>query len=143
MSQMSQRTVTATRPVSQLRADARGVYILWYRDLLRWWRDRQRILPSLVQPVLYLFVFGVGLGSALGGGLPSRGPGAVAVGKALGGSTVALLQASLLLLLSPLVGVWLSPLALLQTLALLFLLAFVLSSIGVAVASRMRTLEGF
>ncbi len=36
------------------------------RDLPRWWRDRQRFLPSLFQPILYLFVFGVGLGSALG-----------------------------------------------------------------------------
>src|SRR5256885_9714241 len=58
-------------------ADARGVYIIWYRDLLRWWRDRQRILPSVVPPILYLFVFGVGLGSALGGG---RGAGASAPG---------------------------------------------------------------
>src|SRR5256885_16086845 len=53
-------------------ADLRGVYIIWYRDLLRWWRDRQRILPSLIQPILYLFVFGVGLGSAIGGRRPRR-----------------------------------------------------------------------
>src|SRR5436853_5398951 len=52
---------------SPIVADLRGIYIIWYRDLLRWWRDRQRILPSLIQPILYLFVFGVGLGSAIGG----------------------------------------------------------------------------
>ena len=34
----------------------------------RYWRDRARILPGLVQPLLYLFVFGLGLGSAIGGG---------------------------------------------------------------------------
>ena len=55
-----------------MRATLRGVYIIWYRDLLRWWRDRQRILPSLVQPILYLFVFGVGLSSAMGGGADPR-----------------------------------------------------------------------
>lgn len=187
------------RMAARLRGDLRGVAILWYRDLLRWWRDRQRILPSLVQPLLYLFVFGVGLSSAMGGGLGARGeagaasaralglsyttfmyPGvlamsvlftaifsamsivwdrefgflkeiqvaplsrtAVAVGKTLGGSTVAMLQASLLLLAAPLVGVSLSPLVVLEMLGLLFLLAFALSSLGVAIASRMRTMEGF
>src|SRR5436853_1665056 len=57
---------------SPIVADLRGIYIIWYRDLLRWWRDRQRILPSVVQPILYLFVFGVGLGSAIGGALGSQ-----------------------------------------------------------------------
>ena len=171
----------------------RGVYIIWYRDLLRWWRDRQRILPSLIQPVLYLFVFGVGLGSAIGGGGGGRIGGvgdvgyttfmypgvlamsvlftaifssmsimwdrefgflkeiqvapisraAVAVGKALGGSTVAMLQASLLLIFAPLVGVSLSLVMVLQLLGLMFLLAFALSGLGVAIASRMRSMEGF
>jgi ABC-2 type transport system permease protein len=68
---------------------------------------------------------------------------AVAVGKALGGSTVAMLQASLLLIVSPLVGVALNPLLVLQILGLLFLLAFALSAFGVAIASRMRSMEGF
>jgi ABC-2 type transport system permease protein len=183
-----------TRRRSGLVADLRGVYIIWYRDLLRWWRDRQRILPSVVQPILYLFVFGVGLGSAIGGGLGGRSgadalgvnyttfmyPGvlamsvlftaifssmsivwdrefgflkeiqvapirraSVAVGKALGGSTVAMLQASLLLLVAPLAGVALTPLLVLQILGLMFLLAFALSSVGVAIASRMKSMEGF
>jgi ABC-2 type transport system permease protein len=181
----------ARRPAFVLQL--RGVYIIWYRDLLRWWRDRQRILPSLIQPVLYLFVFGVGLGSAIGGGLGGRFGGAVdvgyttfmypgvlamsvlftaifssmsimwdrefgflkeiqvapisrpavAVGKALGGSTVAMLQASLLLVFAPLVGVSLSPLMVVQLLGLMFLLAFALSGLGVAIASRMRSMEGF
>jgi len=173
--------------------ELRGVYIIWYRDLLRWWRDRARILPSLVQPILYLFVFGLGLGSAIGSGaggrfgsLPGVGymtfmyPGvlamsvlftsifasmsimwdrefgflkeiqvapisraSVAIGKALGGSTVSMLQASLLLLVAPLVGVALSVGMVLQVLGLMFLLAFALSSLGVAIASRMRSMEGF
>lgn len=68
---------------------------------------------------------------------------AVAVGKALGGSTQALLQASLLLVLAPLVGVAVAPAMLLEVLGLLFLLSFALASLGVAIASRMRTMEGF
>jgi ABC-2 type transport system permease protein len=173
--------------------ELRGVYIIWYRDVLRWWRDRQRILPSIVQPILYLFVFGVGLGSAIGGGQGGQLGGvsgvgyttfmfpgvlamsvlftsifssmsimwdrefgflkeiqvapisrsAVAVGKALGGSTIAMLQGALLLVFAPLVGVTLTPLSVLQMLGLMFLLAFGLSSMGVAIASRMRSMEGF
>ena len=187
-----QLQTAAPRRRPRLLADLRGVYIIWYRDLLRWWRDRQRIVPSAVQPILYLFVFGVGLGSAISGGRGSGAgalgvsyttfmyPGvlgmsvlftsifsamsivwdrefgflkeiqvapisrpAVAVGKALGGSTVAMLQASLLLIVSPLVGVALNPLLVLQILGLLFLLAFALSSVGVAIASRLKSMEGF
>src|SRR5438067_11817126 len=64
-----QHVFTARGQRSRVIADLRGVYIIWFRDVLRWWRDRQRILPSIVQPILYLFVFGVGLGSAIGGGI--------------------------------------------------------------------------
>ena len=60
----------------------------------------------------------------------------------LGGSTVAVIQSAVLLVLAPFVGVALSP-ALLEALGLMFLLAFALSSLGVAIASRMRTMEGF
>ncbi len=196
---LGQLRVGTPRPRSRAIADLRGVYIIWRRDLLRWWRDRQRILPSLVQPILYLFVFGVGLGSAISGGANPRAaagsssagllgvsyttfmyPGvlamsvlftsifsamsivwdrefgflkeiqvapisrpAVAVGKALGGSTVAMLQASLLLVLAPFVGVALNPLLVLELIGMMFLLAFTLSGFGVALASRMRTMEGF
>jgi ABC-2 type transport system permease protein len=45
---------------------AQAVYIIWYRDLIRFWRDRVRLAASLAQPLLYLLIFGVGLSSALG-----------------------------------------------------------------------------
>jgi ABC-2 type transport system permease protein len=67
----------------------------------------------------------------------------VAIGKALGGSSVALLQGVLLLVVAPLVGVSLTPVMVLQLVGLMFLLAFALSSLGVAIASRMRSMEGF
>jgi ABC-2 type transport system permease protein len=51
-----------------------AVYIIWYRDLLRYWRDRTRLVTSLAQPLLYLLIFGVGLSSSLGrGGLGGNG----------------------------------------------------------------------
>jgi len=43
-----------------------GVYVIWYRDLLRFWRDRMRMIGSLAMPLLFLFVFGSGLGGMMG-----------------------------------------------------------------------------
>src|SRR5437867_844670 len=53
---------------STLGASLRAVYIIWYRDVLRYSRDRFRLIASLSQPLLYLVIFGTGLGSALGSG---------------------------------------------------------------------------
>ena len=44
-------------------------YTIWYRDVLRFFRDRVRIIAALGQPLLYLFVFGTGLSSAMSGGV--------------------------------------------------------------------------
>ncbi len=68
---------------------------------------------------------------------------AVALGKDLGGSTVALLQGMILLLFAPLVGVSLTPLKVIQMVAVMALTAFSLTSLGILVAARMRTMEGF
>ena len=48
-------------------ATLRAVYIIWYRDVLRYYRDRWRLLASLAQPLLFLLVFGTGLSSSLRG----------------------------------------------------------------------------
>ena len=40
----------------------RAIYILWLRELKRYWRSKARIVTSLVQPLLYLLVLGFGLG---------------------------------------------------------------------------------
>jgi len=44
----------------------RSVYIIWYREILRWWRDRARIVGSFAMPILMLFIFGSGLSPAMG-----------------------------------------------------------------------------
>lgn len=44
----------------------RGMYTIWYRDVLRFWHDRMRMVGSLTFPLLFLFVFGGGLSSRLG-----------------------------------------------------------------------------
>ena len=191
-SSLAAEGAAARRRSSRLSSTLRGIYIVWYRDLLRFWRDRPRILIALAQPILYLIVFGVGLGSSLGGSLgATRGGGAVsygqfvypgvigmavlfaalfgavsivwdrefgflkeilvapidrsavAIGKALGGATQAVLQGAILLLLAPLIGVKLSVGLVLLLIPFVFVLAFALSSLGVALASRMKSMQGF
>ena len=44
-----------------LAADLRGVRVVWRRELIRFGRDRTRIITSLVQPVLFLLILGEGL----------------------------------------------------------------------------------
>jgi ABC-2 type transport system permease protein len=64
----------------------RAAGVVWKRDLLRFWTDRGRLVSSFMQPLLFLFVLGKGLGAALGS---SRGgvnystfifPGTIATG---------------------------------------------------------------
>jgi ABC-2 type transport system permease protein len=181
----------AVEPVDTRLASVRAIYIIWYRDILRYWRDRWRLVASLAQPLLFLVVFGSGLSSALGRGtlfgsatgftyIQFMYPGiigmailftaifgamsivwdrefgflkevlvapidrsAVAIGKALGSTTQAMIQGLILLVLAPFVGVKLSPLTVLELIPLAAILAFGLSSFGVALASMMKSLQGF
>jgi ABC-2 type transport system permease protein len=178
-------------PVDTRMASLRAVYIIWYRDILRYYRDRWRLVASLAQPLLFLVVFGSGLSSSLGGGSvfgSTRGfsyvqfmyPGiigmsilftaifgamsivwdrefgflkevlvapidrwAVAIGKALGGTTQAMIQGLIILVLAPFVGVKLNVITVLEIIPLAAVLAFGLASFGVALASIMKSLQGF
>jgi ABC-2 type transport system permease protein len=178
-------------PVDTRMASLRAIYIIWYRDILRFWRDRWRLLASLAQPLLFLIVFGSGLSSSLQGSSSFGATGglsyiqfmypgiigmailftsifgamsivwdrefgflkevlvapidryAVAIGKALGGTTQAMIQGLILLVLAPFVGVKLSVLTVLTMIPLAAVLAFGLSSFGVALASSMKSMQGF
>jgi ABC-2 type transport system permease protein len=48
-------------PAGGIRADLRAIKVVWQRELIRFSRDRLRIVTSLLQPVLFLFVLGGGL----------------------------------------------------------------------------------
>jgi ABC-2 type transport system permease protein len=48
-------------PARSLAGDLRAIKIVWQRELIRFSRDRMRILTSLLQPLLFLFVLGSGL----------------------------------------------------------------------------------
>ena len=164
----------------------RGIYTIWYRDILRFWHDRLRLIGSVTFPLLFLFVFGSGLGARMG----TLGPGvdftqfifpgiigmtvlmssfmagvsvvwdrefgflkevlvapisraSVAMGKTLGAATIALLQGIIILLFAPLIGVSLSIWTVLALLPLMFLLAVSLGSLGILLATRIRSMEAF
>jgi ABC-2 type transport system permease protein len=48
-------------PARSARSELRAIKVVWKRELIRFSRDRLRILTSLVQPFLFLFVLGTGL----------------------------------------------------------------------------------
>jgi ABC-2 type transport system permease protein len=47
--------------------ELRGFYTLWLREVKRYLRDRTRIVSSFFQPVLWLVVFGIGIGASMRG----------------------------------------------------------------------------
>src|SRR5262245_46085998 len=68
---------------------------------------------------------------------------AVAVGKILGGATVAMIQSMILILLAPIVGVSLSAGIFLELLLFAFLISFAITSLGMIIAVRMQSMQGF
>jgi ABC-2 type transport system permease protein len=48
-------------PTRSARGELRAIKVVWQRELIRFRRDRLRILTSLMQPFLFLFVLGTGL----------------------------------------------------------------------------------
>jgi len=48
----------------------RGIFAIVVLDLKRFWLDRARLIAGLIQPLLYLFVLGAGIGAStkMGGG---------------------------------------------------------------------------
>ena len=53
--------------------ELRGFYTLWLREVKRYLRDRTRIVSSFVQPLLWLVIFGVGIGASLRDAAPIPG----------------------------------------------------------------------
>ncbi len=171
----------------QIWRNLKGAFTIWYRDVLRYVRDRARLVTSLAQPLLFLFVFGDGLSSAmtnLGGGhldfkqfmfpgilgmtvlftsifsavsivwdrefgffkevmVAPVSRAAVALGKVAGGSTIAMFQGAIILILAPFIGIRMTFGQIVVLLALMLLLAGVMTSLGILIAARQRTMEGF
>lgn len=163
-----------------------ALYVMWLRQLIRYWRTRSRIIGSLAQPVLFLVALGFGLGpvySKAGGGdyIQFLAPGiigmsilftamfsgmeviwdrqlgflketlvspssrfSVFIGRTLGGATVALIQGIVLLIITMLLGFRPVSLTLLPlALVFMFLLAYVFTALGTALASKVQDMQAF
>jgi len=67
----------------------------------------------------------------------------VAVGKMLGGATVAVIQSLILIALAPFLGINLSLLTIVEVMLLVFIMSFAISGLGVLIAARMQSTQGF
>jgi ABC-2 type transport system permease protein len=164
------------------------VLTLWGREVVRFRRQRSRVMGALAQPVLLWVLLGAGFrGSFRLPGTPA-GPDAlqyfypgilaltllftaifatistvedrregflqgvlvapiprasIVLGQALGGTTLAVLQAGLALVLAPLAGIALTFAAVLAALGSMALIAFGLTSLGLVMAWRLESTQGF
>jgi len=164
-----------------------AVWTLWWREVVRFVRQRNRIVGALGTPLLFWLIIGSGLGSSfrsatLGGEhyLEYSFPGtlalillftsifstisiiedrqvgflqsvlvapvprsAITLGKILGGTTLALVQALIFLLLAPTVGISLTLAKIVALGGILFVVAFALTAVGFLIAWRMDSTQGF
>ncbi|HEX4725275.1 MAG TPA: ABC transporter permease [Pseudonocardiaceae bacterium] len=67
--QLETAPVLAVRvPKRSLSGELRAVKIVWQRDLIRFVDDRLRMVISLIQPFIFLFILGTGLSALTSGG---------------------------------------------------------------------------
>ncbi|MDL4841057.1 ABC transporter permease [Aquibacillus rhizosphaerae] len=171
-----------------------GIIAIWQRDVIKFFRDRARLIGSFAMPFMFLILFGSGMSGAMSSmmGGANQGPLAdfdfvqfmfpgiigmtvfntaifsalsvvqdkefgymreilvspmsrvsIAIGKVLGGSTVALFQGLMMLIFVPFIGVSISFVMIFQLIPVMFLVAFALSSLGLLIASSLKTSQGF
>ncbi|MEM1125533.1 MAG: ABC transporter permease [Bacteroidota bacterium] len=164
-----------------------SLYVLWKRELLKFVRERSRVIGALVQPLGFWLMLGFGfqgsfqvegqegmtyleflfpgiialmvlftaifstisvieerksgfLQAALVAPIPRT---LLALGTTLGGTTLAVLQAVLFLLLLPAMGLQPTLGGLILAILTCFLLALAFTAMGVTMAWRMETTRGF
>jgi ABC-2 type transport system permease protein len=161
------------------------IYMVWLRDTIRYFREKSQLYGSIVRPLLWLFILGMGLR----GSFEPQGdltytqfifPGIVAmaviftsiqsaitiiwdrefgflkeilvapvprtsitIGKCLSGTTLSLIQAGIILLLSPFVHVRIHPANILPLVFVVSVTSFALTGVGVLIAARMTSFQGF
>ncbi len=167
-----------------------ATYTLWLREVVRFYRDRSRVLGALGSPLVFWFLIGSGLGRSFHGG-PGQQPlpggylqyfypgtlalillftaifstisiiedrqagflqgvlvapvprSAIALGKILGGTTLAAMQGAIFLALAPFAHVTLRVTDV-PALALVILLAsFGVTGLGFLLAWRLESTQGF
>lgn len=171
-----------------MRRVALQLWTLWWREIIRFGRQRSVIVGSLVQPLIFWVLIGWGFrasfkpsGMAAGADyvqyfypgvimlvllftaifatiatVDDRREGflqgvlvspisrdTVVAGQALGGTTLALFQGCVFLVLAPLAGIHLGLVAVLASVGVMALLAFAFNCIGLLIAWRIESTRGF
>ncbi len=164
----------------------RGIWVVAYRELVRFVSERSRLISSFAMPLIFLIVFGAGFSRMIGTLVPGVDyvqfiyPGIIAMtvlmnslmsgvsvvwdrefgflkeilvspldrrgillGKASGSATVAVLQGMMMLLLAPLLGIPISFKMIITLIPVLFVISVSISSLGLLIATRMRSQQGF
>ena len=164
------------------------VMTLCWREVVRFCRQRSRLVGAFVQPLVFWLLLGGGLRASFQppGAPPGTSyveyvyPGIIAMvllftaifatisviedrrmgflqgvlvspvsrssivlGQALGGTTLALVQGILFLLLAPAAGVRLTVVSVLWMVLVMFLVSFSLTSLGLVIAWRLESTQGF
>jgi len=164
------------------------VMTLCWREVVRFCRQRSRLVGAFVQPLVFWLLLGGGLRASFRPPETSPGtsyveyvyPGIIAMvllftaifatisviedrrmgflqgvlvspvsrssivlGQALGGTTLALVQGIIFLLLAPAAGVPLTVASVLWMVLVMFLVAFGLTSLGLVIAWRLESTQGF
>lgn len=67
---MTAEAIRVQVPTRSVTHDLRAVKVVLHREMLRFLNDRTRMVSMLLQPVLWLFVMGTGLGTLVQGAIP-------------------------------------------------------------------------
>ena len=164
----------------------RGVWVVAYRELLRFIQERSRLFSSFAMPLIFLVIFGAGFGETIGAMVPGVNylqfmyPGIIAMtvvmgaimsgisvvwdrefgflkeilvsplgrsgimlGKSIGAATISVIQVTVMLILAPILNISLSILMILQLLLVVFIISVSISGLGLLVAARMKSQQGF
>lgn len=179
--------LTPVRPEMGLRAFLLAAATLWQREILRFVRQRSRVVGAFLSPLLFWLLLGSGIGTSFRPDNPAGAHylsyffpgtivmillftsifstisliedrregflqgvlvspisrGALVLGKVLGGTTLAVLQALVFAALAPLVGLNIGPLQGFALMGAMALVAFGLTSLGVALAWQCESTQGF
>jgi ABC-2 type transport system permease protein len=149
------------------------IFALWLREVKKYLRSRVQIVASLGGPLMYLGVLGFGLGPVFqrageGSYLQFMAPGVIAmlwdrqfgflketlvapvprlaimVGRTLGGATVAVLQGTLIFVVTLIAGFRpVSVLAVPLAFLLIALIAVVFAALATAIGSTIKEMQGF
>lgn len=164
------------------------IMTLWWREMVRFCRQRSRLVGAFVQPLLFWILLGGGFSASFRppgtpeatGSVEYFYPGIITLvllftaifatisvvedrregflqavlvapvgrlsivfGQALGGTSLALVQGVFFLLLAPAAGISLSIPSALAAASVMFLMAFGLTSLGLVIAWRIDSTQGF